>query len=312
MFNFLSFRELIAQLQAEQDARAQRLVEEGRQEIVTVQTGDDVAAVRDGITVTEGEDGPVITGDLPDNANLEVNGVEIALEDVEPAAAPADEPEAEAEAAPEAEPAVAENTVVEGNAPIELTGNGSVTITQGEDGPIIDADLSENATLEVGGGATAPEDAEPAVAPVNVPEPIEVTGEVFEGQDSRDSIFGTAGNDIINGNGGNDFLRGGGGDDVISGGTGRDRLDGGAGDDTYVYNTGDGRDLIRNFDLLGNDTLQLNIEGVNNLDDFLDNLVAVSSAGDAQRASFDFGNGDRLDVILESVDSLTEDDFLFA
>ncbi|HMY00481.1 MAG TPA: cadherin-like domain-containing protein, partial [Agitococcus sp.] len=43
---------------------------------------------------------------------------------------------------------------------------------------------------------------------------------------------------------GNDTLSGGDGDDVLVGGVGNDYLDGGTGNDTYIFNLGDGQDLI--------------------------------------------------------------------
>ncbi len=59
-----------------------------------------------------------------------------------------------------------------------------------------------------------------------------------------DAIEVGAGNDQLAGDPGNDTLTGGAGDDTLNGGTGDDVLVGGAGSDTYVYNLGDGNDLI--------------------------------------------------------------------
>lgn len=144
------------------------------------------------------------------------------------------------------------------------------------------------------------------------PEPENVVeGLVLEGDGGRNSLRGDDGNDVLNGNGGNDILTGGDGDDILSGGAGRDRLDGGDGDDTFVFGDGDGFDFIRNFDLRGDDRIQLDVEGIDSLDDFLGTLTRVRDAGDAISATFDFGDGDRLNIVLESVESLTADDFLF-
>jgi Ca2+-binding RTX toxin-like protein len=49
---------------------------------------------------------------------------------------------------------------------------------------------------------------------------------------------------VIRGGGGNDTLTAGSGDDQLEGGTGNDTLNGGAGSDTYLFNLGDGRDVI--------------------------------------------------------------------
>ena len=60
------------------------------------------------------------------------------------------------------------------------------------------------------------------------------------GIEGADSIDGGAGNDLIDGDGGNDTL---------VGGTGDDTLTGGAGNDTYVFNPGDGDDVITDFNV---------------------------------------------------------------
>ena len=59
--------------------------------------------------------------------------------------------------------------------------------------------------------------------------------DTLSGGNSSDSLFGGAGNDFLYGNDGNDTL---------AGGTGNERLEGGSGVDTYIYNVGDGDDVI--------------------------------------------------------------------
>ena len=59
------------------------------------------------------------------------------------------------------------------------------------------------------------------------------------------------GNDRIYAGGGNDKLYGQSGDDVLVGGTGDDTLEGGYGNDVYVYNRGDGHDVINNYSHYG-------------------------------------------------------------
>ncbi|TNC95241.1 MAG: hypothetical protein FD121_1427 [Gallionellaceae bacterium] len=66
----------------------------------------------------------------------------------------------------------------------------------------------------------------------------------LNGTAGGDTITGTNTTDRINGLGGNDTLIGGEGDDTLSGGTGNDVLIGGIGSDTYVFNRGDGQDII--------------------------------------------------------------------
>lgn len=143
------------------------------------------------------------------------------------------------------------------------------------------------------------------------PEAPVVDGLVLEGGAGRDRLRGDDGNDIITGNAGRDRLFGEDGDDVLAGGTGNDFLDGGAGNDTFIFNEGDGFDRIRNFDLRGDDTLQIDIDGIDSLDDFLGALTSTRDAGQAVSATFDFGGGDRLNILLESVESLTAEDFIF-
>lgn len=136
-------------------------------------------------------------------------------------------------------------------------------------------------------------------------------GVVLNGTGNTDFLRGGDGDDVISGNGGRDSLRGGDGNDILSGGAGSDRLDGGLGDDTFIFSEGDGFDRISNFDLLGNDVLQLDIDGIDSFDDFLGTLSSVRNSGDAVSAVFDFGGGDRLSITLESLESLTQDDFIF-
>ncbi|WP_190539592.1 calcium-binding protein [Pseudomonas typographi] len=94
-------------------------------------------------------------------------------------------------------------------------------------------------------------------------------GDHLYGGAASDTISGLAGNDYIEGGGGNDALDGGAGvdtllgmdgNDRITGGADEDYLDGGAGADTYVFNSGDGADVINDIDHDG----ELEILGVRN------------------------------------------------
>ena len=58
------------------------------------------------------------------------------------------------------------------------------------------------------------------------------------------TITGTDGVNTITGTSATDFIEAQGGDDVIQGGKGNDILNGGSGNDTYVFNVGDGIDII--------------------------------------------------------------------
>ncbi|MEL7519244.1 MAG: hypothetical protein AAFN48_09860, partial [Pseudomonadota bacterium] len=81
------------------------------------------------------------------------------------------------------------------------------------------------------------------------------------GDGGNDTLIGGEGSDIISGGTGDDVLIGFGGSsassdrDVLSGGLGDDRLEGGTGEDTYLFELGDGRDVIT--DLGGADRIEL-------------------------------------------------------
>ncbi len=72
-------------------------------------------------------------------------------------------------------------------------------------------------------------------------------GETIPGSEHDDRIFGYGGNDILIGKAGDDYLDGGAGSDSLSGGAGNDTLKGGAGNDTFVYELGDGNDVITDY-----------------------------------------------------------------
>ncbi len=81
------------------------------------------------------------------------------------------------------------------------------------------------------------------------------------GEAGNDSIIGSFSNDKLNGNAGDDTMDGYAGSDTLSGGEGDDYLNGGAGNDTYLFNKGDGQDIIYDFYInndynAGNDTLK--------------------------------------------------------
>ena len=128
----------------------------------------------------------------------------------------------------------------------------------------------------------------------------------------NDQLDGGDGNDILDGSHGSDELSGGAGDDVLSGGTGSDRLDGGAGNDVlesgfgndvFVFETGDGVDLI--VDFANNDTIDLSATGLTFEDLTLQNT-------DSDTIVVDYGVGDQITVELANRwDSLDEDNFLF-
>jgi Ca2+-binding RTX toxin-like protein len=66
-----------------------------------------------------------------------------------------------------------------------------------------------------------------------------------------DTISGGAGDDDLIGQGNGDTIKGGDGSDLISGGKGNDTLTGGGGSDLFTFATGDGNDVIKDFDAKG-------------------------------------------------------------
>jgi Ca2+-binding RTX toxin-like protein len=63
-----------------------------------------------------------------------------------------------------------------------------------------------------------------------------------------DVIYGGSNDEMLNGGAGDDFIFGGSGNDTLAGGTGNDYLRGGLGLDTYIFNQGDGFDVIYNHE----------------------------------------------------------------
>ncbi|MBF9060105.1 hypothetical protein HKCCSP123_13035, partial [Rhodobacterales bacterium HKCCSP123] len=120
-----------------------------------------------------------------------------------------------------------------------------------------------------------------------------------------------AGNDTLRGGAENDRLFGGAGSDTIDGGAGDDTLFGGLDIDTFVFGTGHGIDVIRDFDANGDIidlTLQLmNFSGLIITDEVAGPVVAGVGAG----ALVITAGGS---ILLEGVSAadLSEDDFLFA
>ncbi len=99
-------------------------------------------------------------------------------------------------------------------------------------------------------------------------------GDTLNGNAGDDTLNGGFGRDVINGGEGDDALNGGWGRDTLTGGTGNDVLQGGIGSDTYVFNAGDGQDVIE--DRFGfEDSLIINDIALSDLllDDDSDNWI---------------------------------------
>ena len=86
--------------------------------------------------------------------------------------------------------------------------------------------------------------------------------DTLNGGANNDILLGGAGNDSLYGNKGNDTLNGGVGNDTLWGGAGNDTLIGEAGADVFVYQPGEGTDIITDYNFSQNDMLQiLNSDG---------------------------------------------------
>jgi Ca2+-binding RTX toxin-like protein len=115
-----------------------------------------------------------------------------------------------------------------------------------------------NATLGAGGNGTATDGLGGNDTLIGIEN---IRGTIF-----IDAITGDDGANVFEGLAGNDTLNGGGGSDILVGGTGNDTLTGGAGIDTFVFATGDGADMIVDFEV--GDVIDLSgVENVLTIDD---------------------------------------------
>ncbi|RJE82650.1 M10 family metallopeptidase C-terminal domain-containing protein [Paracoccus onubensis] len=104
------------------------------------------------------------------------------------------------------------------------------------------------------------------------------------GDTGGDRLFGDSGNDAIFGGDGNDQLFGGAGADTLTGGGGRDTFTGGGGADMFLFSTGDGHDVIRDFS-------STDAEDIN-----LTQIIAINSFADLVNDHLRNVNGDAMIV----------------
>ncbi|MGR3502171.1 CARDB domain-containing protein [Pseudaestuariivita sp.] len=129
------------------------------------------------------------------------------------------------------------------------------------------------------------------------------------GGSHADSLAGGAGDDTLLGGRGHDVLNGRAEDDHLKGGAGNDTLIGGAGEDTFVFDQGDGADVIRDFQS-GTDMLQFSAALTGGLTDaraILDQFAEVDGA----RTVFELGSGQTITLNgFEDVSALESDIFV--
>lgn len=135
--------------------------------------------------------------------------------------------------------------------------------------------------------------------------------DVVNGGAGNDFLFGGSGGDTLRGEAGRDTLSGDDGNDVLAGGAGNDLLYGGQGNDTFVFQFGDGRDLVFDFKAGAgsDDTIQLD-QGV-----FAD-FNALMQSGAVQNtqigAEIAYADGSSITLLGVNKTNLTVDDFRFA
>jgi Ca2+-binding RTX toxin-like protein len=132
---------------------------------------------------------------------------------------------------------------------------------------------------------------------------------------SDDVINGQGGNDTIRGMNGDDLLRGGDGNDVLDGEVGADILIGNAGNDTLhlgggrdvdtvIYRSGDGTDIIHQFDRRDRDLLQF--EGIEAIDLVVNGNSTFFRLSDGIAGNSGFGSGQIL-TELRGVTGFTQE-----
>lgn len=129
--------------------------------------------------------------------------------------------------------------------------------------------------------------------------------DVLDGDTGSDTLFGGLGRDDLDGGNGADLLIAGDGNDTLAGDNGDDRLVGGVGDDIFKFESRDGDDIVRDFEI-GSDRVLFDIDGLN----FKDLTIRDNAAGDAVITWDDpAGSSIRLDDV--SAADLSRGDFIF-
>jgi Ca2+-binding RTX toxin-like protein len=121
------------------------------------------------------------------------------------------------------------------------------------------------------------------------------------------TVDGGTGNDSITGGDGNDFLLGGDGDDLVTGARGNDVALLGAGDDTFVWNPGEGSDVVEGQD--GIDKMLFNGANISEKFDVSANGSRVRFFRDVANITMDLNDVEKIDVnALGGVDNILVND----
>ena len=121
------------------------------------------------------------------------------------------------------------------------------------------------------------------------------------------SLIGDNGNDAITGGDGNDVLIGGDGNDTVIGGRGNDVAQLGTGDDEFIWNPGDGSDVVEGQ--AGFDTLAFNGSNANENISISANGARVRLFRDVGNVTMDLNSVERIQVkALGGADNLTIND----
>ena len=120
------------------------------------------------------------------------------------------------------------------------------------------------------------------------------------GEDGNDVIFGESGNDYLAGGDGSDQLIGGEGNDELNGCEGYDELWGGTGIDKFIFEIGNGTDVINDFNF--SDEIICFDPGLFETEE---DAIAAIIHPFSNVFRWDFGNGDILDVFHEGGEAFT-------
>ncbi|KRQ97736.1 choice-of-anchor I family protein [Bradyrhizobium valentinum] len=127
----------------------------------------------------------------------------------------------------------------------------------------------------------------------------------------NDFVFGGAGKDILRGEAGRDILFGENGNDTLAGGRGNDQLYGGQGNDTFVFQRGDGRDLVFDFQsgAGSDDVIQLDAAAFADFNALMQSgAVSNTQIG----TEIEYSDGSSITLVGVNKATLTVDDFRFA